>query len=179
MFAAAQQNDVAAMRSLVEQGVSPDVAAPDNTRALHIAARADALEAVQWLLDRGAEVDPVETTWGGTPIGTATYMGRTRIIDLLSRYSRHVGVLVFNGKVERLRELVEADPSVIGTGPDRDSLLLWLPKDDETRAIEIARLLLQSGADPSIRDSAGKTPADRAERVAMYDLARVLRSEVG
>ena len=176
MFAAAHRNDVAAMRSLFEQSVSPDIAAPDNTRALHIAARANALEAVQQLLDRGAEVDPIETTWQGTPIGTATYSGHARIVELLSRYSRDIGALVFNGKVERLRELVKADPSVVRTAPDSNLLLLWLPKDDETRAIEMAHLLLREGADPSVTDSTGKTPADRAERLAMYDLARVLRS---
>src|SRR5262245_36092062 len=82
MFGAAHRNDVATLRKLLDSGVSPDVAAPDNTRALHIAARADAIEALRFLIDRGAEIDPVETTWNGTPIGTATYCGSTRAIDL-------------------------------------------------------------------------------------------------
>jgi ankyrin repeat protein len=177
MFAAAKRNDVSALRALLDTGTSPDTAASDNTRALHIAARADAVEAMQLLIDRGAEIDPVETTWGGTPIGTATYCGSTRAIDLLSRYSREVFALTFNGKVERVRALLEADPSLARTTPDGDSLLLSLPRDDEQRAIAIARLLLEHGADPSVKDSTGKTPAKRAERLAMFDLARLLKFE--
>jgi uncharacterized protein len=177
MFAAAQRNDTAAIRLLLNLGVSQDVAAPDNTRPLHIAARADALEAVQLLVDHGAEIDPVETTWQGTPIGAATYSGHPRIIDLLSRHSRDIGALVFNGKVDRVRELIDADPSLVRTTPDGPLLLLWLPRDHEGRAIEIARLLLRNGADPSVKDSTGRTPVDRAERLAMFDLARLLRSE--
>lgn len=177
MFAAAQRNDTSAMHLLFELGVSPDVAAADNTRALHIAARADALDALQLLIDRGAEIDAVETTWQGTPIGTATYCGNTRAIDLLSRYSHEIGTLTFNGKVERIRELVDADPSLARATPDGASLLLWLPQDDEPRAIEIAQLLLANGADPSVTDSTRRTPAERAERLAMFDLARLLRSE--
>jgi hypothetical protein len=177
IFAAAKRNDVSALRRLLDSGVSPDVAAPDNTRALHIAARADAAEAVQLLIERGAELDPVETTWGGTPIGTATYCGSTRAIDTLSKFSREIAALTFNGKVERVRELVEADPSIALPTADGDSLLLSLPRDVEERAIAIARLLLSHGADPTVKDSTGKTPAERAERLAMFDLARLLRSE--
>jgi hypothetical protein len=43
--------------------------------------------------------------------------------------------------------------------------------------IEMARLLLRNGADPAVKDSMGRTWADRAERLAMFDLARLLRSE--
>jgi ankyrin repeat protein len=176
MFAAAKGNDVSILRTLLDSGVSPDVAAPDNTRALHIAARANAVEAVQLLIDRSAEIDPIETTWGGTPIGTATYCGSKGAIDVLSQFSRDIVALTFNGKVERVRELVEADPSLARTTPDGDSLLLSLPPDVEERAIEIARVLLNHGADPRIQDSTGRTPAERAERLAMFDLARLLRS---
>jgi ankyrin repeat protein len=72
---------------------------------------------------------------------------------------------------------VEADPSIALPTADGDSLLLSLPRDVEERAIAIARLLLSHGADPTVKDSTGKTPAERAERLAMFDLARLLRSE--
>jgi ankyrin repeat protein len=84
--------------------------------------------------------------------------------------------LTFNGKVDRVRELVEADPSLARTTPDGDSLLLSLPRDVEETAIEIARVLLSRGADSTVKDSTGKTPAERAERLAMFDLARLLKA---
>jgi ankyrin repeat protein len=174
MFEAARRNDTAAMTLLFDLGVSADVEAADHTRALHIAGRADSLEAAELLVAKGAEIDPVETTWHGTPIGTATYSGCQRIIDFLSRHSRDIGTLTFNGKVERVRELVDADPSLARTTADGDSLFFWLPRDNEARAVAIARLLLEHGADPSVRDANGMTPGDRAERLAMFELARVL-----
>ena len=174
MFEAARRNDVAAMTLLFDLGVSADVEAADHTRALHIAGRADSLEASELLVAKGAEVDPVETTWQGTPIGTATFSGSQRVIDFLSRYSREVSTLTFNGKVERVRELVEADPSLARTTEDGNSLLFWLPRDNEARALAIATLLLEHGADPSVTDANGLTPGDRAERLAMFELARVL-----
>ena len=174
MFEAARRNDTGAMTLLFDLGISADVEAADHTRALHIAGRADSLEAAELLVAKGAEIDPVETTWQGTPIGTATYSGCRRIIDFLSRYSRDIGTLTFNGKVERVRELVAADPSLARTTADGDSLLFWLPRDNEARAMAIARLLLEHGADPSVTDANGMTPGDRAERLAMFELARVL-----
>jgi uncharacterized protein len=174
MFEAVRRNDTAAMMLLFDLGISAAVEAADHTQALHIAGRADSLEAAELLVAKGAEIDPVETTWQGTPIGTATYSGCRRIIDFLSRYSRDIGTLTFNGKVERVRELVAADPSLARTTADGDSLLFWLPRDNEARAIAIARLLLEHGADPSVTDANGMTPGDRAERLAMFELARVL-----
>jgi hypothetical protein len=138
MFEPARRNDTAAMALLFDVGVSPDVAAADNTWALHIAGRADSVDAAELLVAKGAEIDPVETTWQGTPIGTATYSGCQRVIDFLARRSRDIVTLAFNGKVERVRELVEADPSLARTAPDGDSLLFWLPRDDEGHAVAIA-----------------------------------------
>lgn len=131
------------------------------------------------LVARGADVDRVETTWGGTPLGSATYSGERRLIDYLAPLSRDAWCLVFNGKVERLRAVLEEDPSLARATEEEGSLLLALPRDDESRAIELARVLLAHGADPSVRGSDGRTPADRAERLAMSELARVLRAAGG
>jgi ankyrin repeat protein len=53
---------------------------------------------------------------------------------------------------------------------------MYLPPDDEARAMEVARLLLDHGADPTIRDPQGNTAADRADRNAMYEVAALLRN---
>jgi uncharacterized protein len=52
---------------------------------------------------------------------------------------------------------------------------MYLPPDDEMKAMEVARLLIEHGADPTIRDPQGNTAADRAERNAMYEVAAFLR----
>jgi ankyrin repeat protein len=62
-----------------------------------------------------------------------------------------------------------------GRGYDGETLLMYLPADDEDRAMDVARLLLEQGADPTIKDPQGNTAADRAERNAMYRVAAFLR----
>jgi ankyrin repeat protein len=54
---------------------------------------------------------------------------------------------------------------------------MWLP-DDENQAVEIVKLFLESGADPTIRDKDGLTAAERAERRGLYTAAELLRSKV-
>jgi len=80
----------------------------------------------------------------------------------------------YAGNVTRLRELLEENPAR-ARGYDGETLLMYLPPDDETKAMEAARLLLEHGADPTIKDPRGKTAADRAERNAMYQVAAFLR----
>jgi ankyrin repeat protein len=42
--------------------------------------------------------------------------------------------------------------------------------------MDIAQLLLDHGADPTVRDPQGLTAADRAERNAMFKVAALLRA---
>ncbi len=58
---------------------------------------------------------------------------------------------------------------------DGETLLMCLPAHDESVALEIARVLLEYGADPTVRDPRGMTAADRAERNGMFDVAALLR----
>jgi ankyrin repeat protein len=53
---------------------------------------------------------------------------------------------------------------------------MWPPPDDEHVAIEIARLLVERGADPTLRGKDGLTAADRADRLGMDHLAGYLRT---
>jgi hypothetical protein len=53
---------------------------------------------------------------------------------------------------------------------------MWLPTDDEERAMQIVELFLANGADPSIENDDGQTAADRAESMGMFRVAALLRS---
>jgi hypothetical protein len=53
---------------------------------------------------------------------------------------------------------------------------MWLPPHDESMALELAKLLLDHGADASVRDPHNMTAADRAEQNAMFEVAALLRS---
>ncbi len=174
MLTAARLDRVDVVRLLLDVGVSPDVETDTGERGLHAAAYANALGTAKLLLDRGAAVDPVNTEWGNTPLGTAAYAQHPRMMELFGRVSRDVWALVSTGNVERLRELFREEPNLAMITGGGHTPLMWLPPDDEARAMEVARLLLEHGADPTLRNNDGESAANRAAKFGMFRLAELL-----
>jgi ankyrin repeat protein len=166
------RDDVVAF--LLDLGVPLEVEDRQRTRPLHEAAYHNATKVGRLLIERGAEIDPVELHWSNTPLDFAVYARHQAMIDLLAPVSRDVGNLVFMGKVERLRELLAENPALARMKwSDGSTPLMWLP-DDETRAIEIVELFRANGAELGATDSRGLTAADHAARRGMEEVARVL-----
>jgi ankyrin repeat protein len=177
IFAAAKRDRADVVELLLDLGVSPDVNDRENQRALHIAAYHDSIRVGSLLLERGAEIDPVESNWGNTPLDAAVHSDSARMIDLLGRVSRDVWNLSFTGKVERLREIFAAEPQLARMSSKQyGTPLFWLP-EDEAKATEVVELFLANGADTSLRNADGHTAADRAERRGLFEVAKLLRRD--
>jgi hypothetical protein len=175
LFAATEYNRIDAVEMLLDLGTSPDVESPNGERALHIAAYDDAVDVANLLITRGAEVDPIGRQYENTPLGGAMHCQSVGMIELLSRFSRSAWEVGYAGNIERLRELLAEKPERARATGDGETLLMYLPPGDESTAMEVARLLLDNGADPTVRDPNGMTAADRAERNAMFKVAEMLR----
>jgi ankyrin repeat protein len=176
IFAATKHNRVDVVEFLLDLGTSPNIEDAKKQRPLHLAAYHDSLEVAKLLIDRGAEIDPVEANWGNTPLDCAVYSQHPRMFDLLGPISRDVWNLTFTGNVERLRDVLAAEPDLAKVASrNYGTPLMWLP-DDEARAMNVVALFLANGADPLIRNEEGQTAADRAERRAMFDVAEMLGS---
>src|SRR5262249_43387745 len=156
LFAAAEANRRDAAALLVDLGTSPDIESPAGERALHIAGYHDSVDVAELLVARGAEVDPIGRRYGNTPLGGAMHCSSKRVTALLARVSRSAWEAGYAGKVDRLRELLAEKPER-ARGYDGETLLMYLPTDDEAKALEAATLLLDHGADASIRDPQGRT----------------------
>lgn len=139
-----------------------------------MAAYHDAANAAQLLIDRGAEIDPVEKNWSNTPLDAAIYGQHQRVIDLLGRYSRDVWSLTFIGQVDRLRALFREQPERARVAWEGMSPLHRLPGDD-IRALEIAKLFVEHGADTTGTNQQGLTAAEVAERRGLVRTATFLR----
>lgn len=136
---AAARNDVAALRQLLADGQKPDEAA-DSWTALIWAARAGSVEAINVLLDAGADVNlpgPTGDNWDATPLQHA----------ILERQVAAVRLLLEHG----------ADPNR-GAGGGLTPLSLAAGDTDPV----IVKLLLAHRADPSVEDEHGATPLSRA-----------------
>lgn len=174
MFAAirVQRADVA--EALLDLGMSADVGDDKNFRALHYTTHCGAAEIARLLIARGAEVDPFELRYGGTPLTHASYQERADMVELLVPHSRNFRGLCFAGAVDRLRELLTEEPDRANR-EDRagEPALFCLPGDDE-KAADVAELLLSFGADPTFRNPLGQTPAQAARRRGLDEAASVL-----
>ena len=175
MFAAARRDDADAIARLLGAGVPIEIEDETKQRTLHVAAAANAANVVKLLLERGAEVDPVETRWQATPMGFASFNHHTAVLEVLSARSRDVYDLCFEGYVDRVRAVLLEEPQRARSQP---SPLFWLP-EDEDEALAIAEMLLDAGADAGRRNVANLTPADVAGRRGMPRLAARLRRAEG
>jgi ankyrin repeat protein len=174
LFAAAKHNRRDVAELLLDSGTSPNIESPAGERALHVAAYSDAVDVGELLIARGADVDPIGRKYENTPLGGAMHCRSTRMIALLARHSRSAWEVGYAGYVDRLQVLLAEKPER-ALGYDGETLLMYLPPDDEDKAMEVAMLLIKHGADPTITDPQGRTAADRADRNAMYRVAAFLR----
>jgi ankyrin repeat protein len=171
MFDAARRDRPDVLALLLDLGFSLEMQDRTGKRALHEAAASNALGAAKFLVEHGAEVDPRESSYNGTPIGWAAHGDKMEMVDFLSRYSRDIWTLCFHGYVERVREVLKEDPrraQVISK--DGYTPLWWLP-DDEAKAMRLVELLLAAGADPAAKNKDGGTAAAWARRRGMRDVA--------
>lgn len=159
---------------LLDLGTSPDVRSHTNFRPLHAAASRDSVRVGKLLVERGAEIDPQEMHFNGTPLTWAIFYERPRMTALLGPLSRNPKSLVRWGDAEHLQALLAADPRLAKTVDANGSLLFYLPADED-RALEIAELLLAYGADPLVKGREGNA-IEAAERRGLEAVGQLLRT---
>ena len=176
MFEAARRNRPEALALLLDLGFPLEIQDRTGKRALHEAAFSNAIQAAAFLVERGAAIDPRESTYNGTPIGWAAHGDRTAMVRFLSQYSRDIWALCFSGCVDRVRTIVADDPGLArAVSAEGITPLWWLP-DDEALAMQIVELLIAAGADPARKSRDGRTAADRARRRGMRDVVARLET---
>jgi ankyrin repeat protein len=67
IFAAAKRDRADVVAFLLDLGTPIEIADESQQRPLHVAAYSNALRVAQLLIDRGAELEPVENNWTNTP----------------------------------------------------------------------------------------------------------------
>ena len=171
---AAQTDRIDVVGFLLDLGMSPDVEGPKQRgeRALHVAAYAGSAGVAQLLLDRGAEIDPVDANHDGTPLWWAMWGRQRKTIDVLAPRSVDLWALAAIGDIDRIRAVIAERPEAAKwTG--ESTPLFWLPEDEDV-AVAIIDLLVANGADPHFRRKDGRTAGDIAAARAMDRAARRL-----
>ncbi|HEX3867280.1 MAG TPA: ankyrin repeat domain-containing protein, partial [Gemmatimonadaceae bacterium] len=176
IFEASRRDRADVVGLLLDLGVSPNIADETGQRPLHVAAHENSLNAARVLVERGADIDPVDGKWGNTPLGAANYAQHGEMIAYLTPLSGDFWEIVYAGSLDRARSLLESSPERARMVTDNGHTpLMWLPPSNEQRALDMAKLLVLHGADRTIRNSDGQTAADRADRMGMHAAAEYLR----
>jgi ankyrin repeat protein len=162
------------VRRLLDEGISPDITNRSRARPLHVAAYAGSFDVARLLVDRGAEIDPRDDQHGTTPIYWALFGQRWAMVDLLTPHSRDVWALVPAGKLDRLQQVLDAEPRLARVRWEGGTPLFELP-DDERLAEEIVKLFLAHGADPAVERKDGVTAELLARGRGLTAAAELLR----
>ncbi len=166
----------AKIQALVAAGADANArfTGPHTETPLHWAASSDDVEALDALLDSGADIEAAGAVIaGGTPIADAVAFGQWKAARrLLERGARtNLWQAAALGLGDRVRdELAKTEP----TQADLDNAL-WCAAHGGRR--DTAELLLNRGADPAWVGHDDLTPAAAAERGGAHELGAWLREQ--
>jgi ankyrin repeat protein len=174
MFAAIQLQRTDLAELLINLGMSPNVADDYGFSALHFTTHSGAADIASLLIARGADVDAIERRYHSTPLGHAHYQGRPEMVAVIAPFSRDIRGLCLVGAVDRLKALLAADRSLASADSRGGEPPLFALPDDDDRAVDVAELLLAHGANPSVKNAAGLTPAQAAQKRGLDEAAAAI-----
>jgi uncharacterized protein len=178
-FRAVARDDVAAMRSAMLRGISANARDADGTPALVIAAREKSWNTLRALAElRGTDVEAADSLGSNALMFAALHGELPMIRFLVSRDAvinregwTALHFAAANGHVEVIRYLLEQHAYIDAESPNRTTPLMMAARQGKPAA---AMLLLEEGADPTIRNEAGFTASDYARMAGDQDLSRTL-----
>ena len=172
---AAADNDLPTLQRLVDAGADVNGVGKDDNTPLIRAVFKNRLEAAQFLLDHGAQVDkPRLPGWNYTPL---CLVNSVPMAELLKKYGADVHAKLYERDESILTYVAEwAKADVVAwflkqgldakmIGDNKQNLLFGL-QDGAT-----AEVLLEAGADPNLNDEFGRTPLADAQSA---EVARAL-----
>jgi ankyrin repeat protein len=174
LHAAAEKNDVAAIRKLLADGAQIDARDSTGTTALLMAVHGNRIDAARALIEAGADVN-AKNNIEDSPYLYAGARGRLEILKMilahgadLKSVNRYGGTALIpaceRGHVETVRTLIAA-----GVDVDHVNKLHWtalleavILGDGGERHQQIVDLLVKAGADVNLADGKGVTPLQHA-----------------
>lgn len=143
--AAARKGDVAAVKALLDKGISPDVKWRYGMTALFPAAERGHMEVVKLLLERGANVNVSDRFYNATPIVWALNKGHVEIVQFLLEKGAPNSVRILNLGIEKGNAaLVRASLAKGGLQPP--ALTAALLRATKAGNAEIVEALKSAGA---------------------------------
>lgn len=179
-------NGFETVKVLVESGADVNSSSPiSRGTPLHRAAELGNNQVVIYLIEHGAEVDAAECTTLFTPLRYAIDGGHVDTVRTLLDVGANRNAIFHNNwtiahvaatckKWEIMRMLLEEPMDVNQATELERQTPLHVALSTGASAAHIVKLLLNSGAGPQKRDSAGLTPLELASRANLVDVVEIL-----
>lgn len=167
---------------LVERNGNWGIIGVNNGTALHRAAWAGDLDMVRRLVAKGADVNNRENPFRSTPMAWASHNNQTHVVEWLRK---HAAIDLYDAVVFGFGEEVEArlreDPSSVSTRLDDREIPQGTPLHAAARwnREDLAKILLERGAEPNALAGNGLTPLDIAEAHGAIGIAALLERHGG
>lgn len=136
------------------------------------------VKTIQILLEKGAEIE-AKDAYGMTALMRAASVGNSEIIQVLLEKGANVGSAGHGGQTalmyavlrddEASTRILLANGSKIDLADESGNTPLML-----TRSLKTARLLIDAGADPNLKNENGDTAHDIALKLGLLDLANLI-----
>jgi ankyrin repeat protein len=164
LAAAARRQDIAAVRTLLQQKADVNGAQPDGATALHWATYRNAADVVDLLLDAGARVN-VANVYGVTPLSLACTNRNATIVDRLLRAGANPNTAsstgetplmtcAYTGSAAAVKALLSHGATVNASeGSHGQTALMWAAGEGHS---EVVKLLVEAGADVRARSNVSR-----------------------
>jgi uncharacterized protein len=182
---AVKSQNTSRARTLIKQGADVNSTQPDGATALHWAVQWNDADTVELLLKAGAKVD-VSNDYGATPLWLAAQNGSAPLVERLLKAGANPNIGLASGEtplmtaaragsVGAVRALVKGGAHLEAAESFRgQTALMWAFAENH---LDVAKTLVEAGANVSARSASGFTPLMFVAREGHVDAARLLLSK--
>jgi ankyrin repeat protein len=182
-FIAIKRDNPYTIQSLLSRGFDPDTVDPEGLSGLYLALRDESLKVAAVLADWPRTNVEIRTPEGESPLMIAALKGRLNFVKKLIARGADVNkpgwtplhYAATGGHLEIMALLLDQNAYIDAASPHGTTPLMMAAQYASADAV---KLLLDAGADPSLKNQLGLTAIDFAHRADRDDSAEMIAAAV-